>query len=500
MVGVVTRLLTLLLLVLAVLIGTPVLAAAEPTPPAPSAPAEEPDLYSKCRAIGDKIDSLPGPLSIPAKQFELTCDVGTAVANPSDAVGEAMDGAVGEAATAFADGWTKAITMMFTWWYRTPLTDEGSSGNSGEIISEVHSYLRFFQIALFVVSIGVSAVRLAFARAEMRDTHAREAAAVLTRTVFASWSLAGLVVIADEASRRGGMWIVELMVGDNLVDAAKKLLISGPLLGPGLLFVFAFLGLIGTIVQCCFVLAQMAVAKLIQGVIPLAAAGSGFAAGKQAYNKLLAWTAVFLLFPLMASIVYGVAFAAAGGSDDAQGTFAGLILLTLSFLTLPALMRLIVPAVGSMGGASGMALAAGVMAATGSIGGRIGESLGSTGGATSESPSSPPAGGRSDGQQPTGATTSSGAAGSTGGIGSTGSAGATGAASSGGAASGGGAAASGAASGGATAAGPAGAAVMAGEQAGKAVGAVVGGVAGATGAAMGGPDTPDGDSTGGRSA
>ena len=337
------------------------------TSPSPSTPSDgqQPDLYQPCRNLGDQ---LPGPLG---SIVEGGCDVFQAGTNPGDAAGELMKGVVGKAAVEFAEGWRKGIALMFSWWYRTPITSSTSTDATADIVGRTHSYLRFFQICAFVVSMGIALVRLAWASAQLRSQQAKEAAILLGRSVFVSGSLVGLVVLGDDAMRAASVWVLQQMAGgvdpSQAVDKLLKVAEFGNGLGAGLLFVFALLGVMGVVAQMVFILVQIAVSKLVLGTLPLAAAWSGTEAGMQAYRKLMAWILVFLLFPFITALVYGIAFSLAAGAQDAQGTLAGMILLTLSCLTLPALVRLLVPMAGQMAGGSGAAAMGGALMATGAV-------------------------------------------------------------------------------------------------------------------------------------
>ncbi|NKV33015.1 hypothetical protein GS921_25340 [Rhodococcus hoagii] len=461
------------------------------------------DLYAGCRDVGDSI-SIPGLSQI----AEWGCDGLKAVTNPGAAAGEFAGGlgssAVGKAAEVFLEGWKKGITFMLSWWMTNSVTGPASGDTEGTVW-QVHKFLRIFEIAAFFVSVGISALKLAWARSRFEQQHAQEAAMVVSRTVFASWMLVPLVLAGDELSRASGVWLLNAMVGENIDGAVEKLMAVasiGPLLGPGLIFVFSILGIIGTAVQAVFILIQIAMLRLVLGWMPIAAAASGIgSAGMQAWTKLRNWCIVFVLFPFVASSVYGIAFVSSSSVSDAQGVFAGMILMTLSFLTMPALARLIVPAMGSMAGGSGAAVVGGMMAATGAAAGAsMIKGMSSSADQGSGGGGGDVQGGRS-GEAPTGSAQPTGGGGTGPGGGSSG--GGAGVGPSGSGAAGGGAAGGGAAGGGAAAAaGPVGAAVMAGKEvAGRvsdAVGAVTSTVGDSVSGATGGADTPD-QPQGGRS-
>ncbi|NKU60929.1 hypothetical protein GS883_21690 [Rhodococcus hoagii] len=88
-----------------------------------------------------------------------------------------------------------------------------ASGDTEGTVWQVHKFLRIFEIAAFFVSVGISALKLAWARNRFEQQHAQEAAMVVSRTVFASWMLVPLVLAGDELSRASGVWLLNAMVG-----------------------------------------------------------------------------------------------------------------------------------------------------------------------------------------------------------------------------------------------------------------------------------------------
>jgi type IV secretion system protein TrbL len=101
-------------------------------------------------------------------------------------------------------------------------------------------------------------------------------------------------------------------------------------------------------------------------VWPLAAASSMTEMGRQWYKKITGWMIGFLLFKPAAAIVYAAAIKMTLSSDSVLASIEGIILIILASLTLPALMKFIVPAVSSVGSmGAGEVLGAGIAAATG---------------------------------------------------------------------------------------------------------------------------------------
>lgn len=492
MVSATRRVLAALVLALSVLLLTSSPALAQPDA---DTTAEQSDggLFGMCDALPDGIADIQ---VLPGVSAGNTCTAVTAVADPSGAAEAAVDwaasGAVGEAAEAFLEGFGQAVNLMFTWWLDIPLPELANP----ESVGVFHSYFYWFNASLVAVSITVAGIRLAGASAAAREQRATEAGKILVRTVFAASTFAPVLVVTHAATVAMGRWIVDEAAGGEVADVLGNLFditaVSGTL-AAGLVFVFALLGIVGAIVQAVFIVVQYAMLILVVGFLPTAAAGSGTAAGEQAYRKMLGFALATVLFPLLSAGVYALALWSAG-SDDAMSILCGMALLALSCLCLPVLVRLIVPAVAASGGASGAAALGGIALGTGAVAGMAMKAA-SPGAAGTGGAAAPAAGGQSP-DRPTGAMTNPPSApGPRGGGGAAGAAGSGGAGAAGGRATTGGLA-SGAA---AAAAGPVGA-IAAGAKAGAAaVSGAVQSVERATGAAAGEGERDSHGRAGGRS-
>ncbi|HEV3289020.1 MAG TPA: hypothetical protein VG123_08505, partial [Streptosporangiaceae bacterium] len=109
---------------------------------------------------------------------------------------------------------------------------------------------------------------------------------------------------------------------------------------------------------------------VLTGTLPLAAAASMSEWGQSWWRKHLAWLTAWLLYKPSAALLYAAAFTLTDGKQrTAVEVMSGFMLLILSVLILPALLRVIVPMTASLGAASSgpLALAATGALATGAI-------------------------------------------------------------------------------------------------------------------------------------
>ncbi|WP_405771415.1 hypothetical protein OHU34_40990 [Streptomyces sp. NBC_00080] len=161
-----------------------------------------------------------------------------------------------------------------------------------------------------------------------------------------------------------------------------------------LLLVLAFLLLIAAIVQTVLLYVRLGVMIILLGTLPVAAAASMTNWGGGWWRKHIGWMVAWLLYKPAAGLVIfaGAAMLSNDGEGDSRihEKIAGIGVLLLSALALPALLKLIVPATAALGsGAPGSTGAAVGSLASGakSIGGGTGSSGGSGGMPGSAGPS-----------------------------------------------------------------------------------------------------------------
>ncbi|MEU6559262.1 hypothetical protein [Nocardia nova] len=411
------------------------------------------------------------------------------------AVGSAASSAFDGIVDRLVDAMSWLIRAALTWWVHLPAPQlVGPSGEPGPMLATIRGYTSGLQVLLMIAGILFAAARLAMAKRGGVAGEAQETFLIFARAVFASMMIAALITTGTKAGDAFSNWVInEAAAGDfhGAVDRLVNVNLHGNGLGSGVLFIIAILGAISMLIQLVMLVIRQAVLILVVAAIPLAAAAAGTGPGSQAYKRMISWALAFVLWKPVGALVYAIAFTAAGSrspdqQSDPQLVLLGMILLLSVTIVLPALMRMVAPAVATLGGGGGT----GAALAGGAIGMAMGAAGGSGGGGgdqssarkVTEGENASSSGGGGNGPPPPPPPPPGGGAG---GRPLSGGGGEAGTSSGGGSSAGAGAQASGgAAAGGATAAaaGPAGA-VLAGAQAvGKGVNAVGGAVESQTGA------------------
>jgi len=264
--------------------------------------------------------------------------------------------------------------------------------------------------------------------------HAQQAgsATPATHTQFdtSQWGVPAVVALAA-AGDGFSTWILGRAGGGALGPRLAGLATSLGPLGPGLVFIVAILGIFAALAQVALMLVRVGVLVMLTGVLPLVAAGSGTRTGRATLTRVLSWLLAFVLYKPAAAVVYASAFYLVGQGSDPLSVLSGLALMVLSIVALPALLRLLTPAVAAAtsGGGGGGAVAAGaVVAATGArivsqrtpAGGGAGSAAGGGAGSGGSGPSAGPSGAGPTGGPGTKSGSPAGAAGAGSGAGSAG--------------------------------------------------------------------------------
>ncbi len=311
------------------------------------------------------------------------CRVGQAAAGSAfAAVVDAMNDAAG-----------RALRTLMTFWTSTDVPDLASPTGVAAWLEQRLSYVTS---AVAVASVLAAAAKLALTR---RSEPGAELGRSLTRTALTAVVAVPLVNGLAQASDAWSSWILDAADVRGLGSVALNDL------GPGLTLIGSLLIVISSLFQMAIMVVRGAVVAILVGLLPLSAAGSNTATGRQWFSKLTAWLLAFLLVKPAAALIYATGMQLESSTDSAQTELSGVFVLLLAVFALPALLRLLVPATAAIGNASGgtMTLSAGGALATGAI------ALGSAG-AIGAAANTRHGGGTTSG--PTGAGAAGGAAGS----------------------------------------------------------------------------------------
>ncbi|MBU6535509.1 hypothetical protein [Streptomyces mayonensis] len=295
---------------------------------------------------------------------------------------------------------------------------------SADTSKEINAETQWLVVYLAVGSLLFAAARMAI---ERRSDAGQTALKGILRVVLVSGAGSSVVMAAAALSDNYSNYLFKGAAQETLRNVGGCS--DGGSLEGFLLLILAFLLLISGIIHTILLYVRLGVMILLLGTLPLAAAASMTDWGGGWWRKHIGWMIAWLLYKPAAGLVMyaGAVMMSSGNGDFAEGTgsgdlsanerIAGIAVMLLSAVALPALLKLVVPATAALGGASA---ASGAMSAAGGAVASGARSLGSRalGGGS---------GGAAGQSGPRGASGTSGASGGGGSPGSGGKAGPTGA-------------------------------------------------------------------------
>ncbi|QIS13497.1 MULTISPECIES: hypothetical protein [Nocardia] len=371
----VRRLLTILAVIFTVMIATPTVAFGQDN---------HYGFDQTCDQIHDTLDNVGLPGVSLGDAASAACKAGNAASHPGQAAtaikDKAWDSTFGKVVDSLMNGLGQAIVLALTFWMKVP--NEVTS-NSGELFTKINDYTYQAQILLLIASVIISGARLAEARRGAVMNEAAESFRMFARVIFSSWMLGAVIVAGTQASDRFAEWLINDSTNGNAKDLAELMIKTSKLqaFSPGLVLIIAIVGLLGALAQIVLAIVRQGLLVVAAGALPLAAAASGMNIGKQSYQKLIGWIIAFMLWKPVAAIVYMIAFTTAGHVDNltttgglpegeqAQRMLVAVVMLCSVAFVLPALMRLIVPAVAIVGtGGSGLTAAGGTLVGVAALG------------------------------------------------------------------------------------------------------------------------------------
>jgi len=246
-----------------------------------------------------------------------------------------------------------------------PRGPHGVGGASGFL----QSSLWWYMVAAAICSVIIGAIRMIW---EQRAQPGRDLIkSLLTLIVVAA---AG-VTIVNMLVRAGDSFSATLIdhamsctTGDPGCFAARleKILKLGEDSNAGngilVMILIAVAELLTLLIQIVLLLARSGMLVLLAGVLPIAASATNTEMGSTWFKRCVSWLVAFLLYKPVASLIYAAAYRMIMSegpiTDQLLGALTGAMLLVLSVLTLPALLRFVAPMTSAASSGHGAGAAA----------------------------------------------------------------------------------------------------------------------------------------------
>lgn len=212
---------------------------------------------------------------------------------------------------------------------------------------------------LMMISIFYAAGQMIWTR---RGQPLTDLLASLLKYILVSAASVSAITMLLHAGDEFSAWVIDQSTGAEFGAALAGLMalaaFANVTIGPGLAIFIIVVGIIAiliSVIQIGLLIIRSAMAIILVGTLPLAYSATNTQWGKQWSQKHTAWLIAFIAYKPVASLIYAAAFKIFGTFGSTDGDLgqrivyfcSGIVLMVASLLALPAMMRLIVPAVGA---------------------------------------------------------------------------------------------------------------------------------------------------------
>ena len=300
------------------------------------------------------------------------------------------------------------LETLGSFWVAVPTIPLGDTqGNASDPVAFLQGHTWWIWSTLMVFSVLYAAGQMIWSR---KGQPLMELVAALIRSLLASSAGLGAVVILLQVGDSYSVWILDKSIEGGFTEGLKQLMSAPRADGLQIFIIVAgIIAMLVSLVQICLLIVRSALSVLLAGTLPLAYSATNTQWGKQWSQKHASWLIAFVLYKPVAATIYAAAFKVTGSALTGKlegaaasivGLMSGLVLMVAALFALPAMMRLIVPAVGaaSAGGAMFAGAAVG-SAASGAVnmGSRMAAKGGSSGGGAAGASGAGGAGGGASG-------------------------------------------------------------------------------------------------------
>ncbi|MFI5066460.1 MAG: hypothetical protein ACHP9Z_21130 [Streptosporangiales bacterium] len=277
------------------------------------------------------------PLTDPA------CIVGGLVkSTTSSAAGDVLRGI----AQAVTDGVKWIVTNTATWWLRIPSPNLASE----PAITEIQRWLLPVTAAVAVAGVIAAGARMALTRraGPLMDV----GGGLLTLAAATTIGLISMTLLL-KAGDAFSAWVLQASTGGHFTQRLVLLLDLGKGAAPAAVLIFGLIAMVLSLVQAVLMLFRQAALIILAGVLPLAAAGSVAPMTRAWLRKVSTWMLALICYKPAAAAVYATAFTMIGSGGSPETALMGFVMLLLSVLTLPALMRFFTWTTGTIASSGG---------------------------------------------------------------------------------------------------------------------------------------------------
>lgn len=314
--------------------------------------------------------------------MNIACNAAAAAKHPTDAVEAATSGfwgdPIGDFVKSLLEGNAEALALIMTAWIKeSPF----SGSDFAASVEGIFNLTLWAQGLLLVASLIVAGTRMAVARNRGLGDGFEDVGQLMFNFILAGAALPVIIMSLHQATDAlSADWMSQGLGGDpEAAINAVTLIDEETGLGPATVLILVVFALLGALAQLVALVVREGLLVVVVGLLPLAAASYTLSTGKQAFKSMIGFVVAALLFKPVATLLYLAAFWLTSGNEapSVMQAVSSMLLLAAAGLVLPALMRVVAPAVStSVAGGSSAGIGAAAAGATGAVAGGAAAALG----------------------------------------------------------------------------------------------------------------------------
>ena len=270
-----------------------------------------------------------------------------------------------------ADGAATAVKMAIAGWVTTdsPAVDSDTSG-----VAWLNQELRPVTYAIFALALMYQAARMALSHRGEDLRKIGQSVLLFVIVAFAGAALVGLITQAGDAystyildastnsvvyTDDGGTAVssTDLDLGTKVLYMLGLITTAGAATGTlstmgSVGFILGLILALASLLQVVMIYVRSIILILMMGLLPVVAASALTDRGRQVLDHYISWVLAWVLYKPTAASIYACGFFMMGSSDTITGFVVGAGCIVMALFSLPALMRVLNPMIGSMGAAT----------------------------------------------------------------------------------------------------------------------------------------------------
>jgi hypothetical protein len=260
--------------------------------------------------------------------------------------GTAAGDILGGIAQAIREGVRWIVENTATWWVRIPSPDLAAE----PAVAHLQQWLLPVTVAVAVAAVITAGARMAIMRRANPLLDVTGGLLALAAATTLGTIVPALLVQAGDA---WSTWVLQVSTGGQFAQRLTNALSLGGDAASVLVVIFGIIAILLSIVQAGLMLFRQAALVILAGVLPLAAAGSIAPMTRTWIRKVTTWMLALIFYKPAAAAVYATAFTMIGSGRDPRTVLMGFVMLLLSVVMLPALMRFFTWTTGAIAGPGG---------------------------------------------------------------------------------------------------------------------------------------------------